>query len=100
MRDESRAPEAPAAASPLADGGLIRAIGTVGLAAGILNITIGGGIFRLPANVASSLGAAAPVAYLVCAVAMGLIVLAFAEAGTLEPVEELEHFVLMAEVPA
>lgn len=82
MRDDSRAPEAPAAAAPLADGGLVRAIGTVGLAAGILNITIGGGIFRLPANVASSLGAAAPLAYLVCAVAMGLIVLAFAEAGS------------------
>jgi amino acid transporter len=64
------------------EGGLVRAIGTFGLAAGILNITIGGGIFRLPANMASSLGAAAPVAYLVCAVAMGLIVLAFAEAGS------------------
>ena len=50
---------------------LVRAIGTFGLAAGIVNITIGGGIFRLPANVAGSLGAAAPLAYLVCAVAMG-----------------------------
>jgi amino acid transporter len=62
--------------------GLIRAIGTLGLAAGIVNITIGGGIFRLPANVAASLGAAAPLAYLVCAVAMGLIALGFAEAGS------------------
>ena len=60
---------------------LVRAIGTVGLAAGIINITIGGGIFRLPANVAGSLGAAAPVAYLVCAAAMGLIVLCIADAG-------------------
>jgi len=56
-------------------------IGTFGLAAAIINITIGGGIFRLPANVAGSLGAAAPVAYLVCAVAMGLIVLCIADAG-------------------
>lgn len=61
---------------------LVRAIGTFGLAAGIINITIGGGIFRLPANVAGSLGAAAPVAYLVCAVAMGLIVLCIADAGS------------------
>ena len=37
---------------------LTRAIGTFGLAAGIINITIGGGIFRLPAIVAGSLGAA------------------------------------------
>ena len=60
---------------------LVRAIGTFGLAAGIVNITIGGGIFRLPANVAGSLGPAAPLAYVVCAAAMGLIVLCIADAG-------------------
>jgi basic amino acid/polyamine antiporter, APA family len=60
---------------------LVRAIGTVGLAAGIVNITIGGGIFRLPASVASSLGPAAPAAYIVCALAMGLIVVCIADAG-------------------
>lgn len=65
-----------------ADSSLVRAIGVVGLAAGIVNVTVGGGIFRLPADVAQSLGAAAPIAYLVCAVAMGLIVLCFAEAGS------------------
>jgi APA family basic amino acid/polyamine antiporter len=64
---------------------LIRAIGTFGLAAGIINITIGGGIFRLPANVAGSLGPAAPLAYLVCAVAMALIVLCIADAGSRVP---------------
>jgi amino acid transporter len=62
--------------------GLIRAIGTFGLAAGIINITVGGGIFRLPADVAGSLGAAAPIAYLACSLAMGLIVLCFADAGS------------------
>ena len=60
---------------------LKRAIGTFGLAAGIINITIGGGIFRFPALVASSLGAAAPIAYLVCAIAMALIVICIADAG-------------------
>jgi basic amino acid/polyamine antiporter, APA family len=60
---------------------LARVIGTLGLAAGIINITIGGGIFRLPGNIAGSLGPAAPLAYLVCAVAMGLIVLCIADAG-------------------
>jgi amino acid transporter len=59
----------------------VRAIGTLGLAAAIINITIGGGIFRLPANVATSLGPAAPLAYLVCAAAMALIVFCIADAG-------------------
>ena len=64
---------------------LLRVIGTFGLAAAIINITIGGGIFRLPANVAGSLGAAAPLAYIVCAVAMGLIVYCIADAGRRVP---------------
>src|SRR5688500_11458735 len=64
--------------------GLVRAVGTLGLAAGIVNVTIGGGIFRVPAapDVVGGLGAAAPVAYLVCAVVMGLIVICIAEAGS------------------
>lgn len=61
---------------------LVRVMGTLGLAAAIVNITVGGGIFRLPANVAGSLGAAAPVAYIVCAIAMGLIVMCMADAGS------------------
>ena len=60
----------------------MRAIGTLGLAAGIINITIGGGIFRLPANVATTMGPSAPIAYIVCALAMGLIVLCIADAGS------------------
>jgi APA family basic amino acid/polyamine antiporter len=72
----------PTAAPPSSPESLVRVIGTLGLAAGIINITIGGGIFRLPASVASSLGAAAPLAYLVCAVAMALIVLCIADAGS------------------
>ncbi len=67
---------------PSGESSLLRAIGVLGLAAGIVNVTVGGGIFRLPADVARSLGAAAPLAYIVCAVAMGLIVLCFAEAGS------------------
>lgn len=64
------------------EGSLIRALGVWGLAANIVNITVGGGIFRLPAAAAAALGPAAPVAYVVCAVAMTLIVLCFAEAGS------------------
>jgi len=64
------------------DSGLIRSIGTVALSASIVNITVGGGIFRLPADMAASLGVTAPLAYLLCAVAMGLIVMCIAEAGS------------------
>jgi basic amino acid/polyamine antiporter, APA family len=65
-----------------AESSLARSIGTLALAASIVNITIGGGIFRLPADMAATLGATAPIAYLLCAVAMGLIVLCLAEAGS------------------
>jgi APA family basic amino acid/polyamine antiporter len=71
-----------AARTAAAESSLARSIGTVALAASIVNITIGGGIFRLPADMAATLGATAPVAYLLCAVAMGLIVLCLAEAGS------------------
>jgi len=62
--------------------GLERAIGVRGLAANAFNVTVGGGIFVLPAVVAAAIGPSAPVAYVVCAAAMGLIVLCFAQAGS------------------
>ncbi|HYJ79944.1 MAG TPA: amino acid permease, partial [Longimicrobiaceae bacterium] len=61
---------------------LLRAVGVWGLAASIVNVTVGGGIFRLPGEAAAGLGRDAPVAYLLCALAMGLIVLCIAEAGS------------------
>lgn len=61
---------------------LVRALGVRALAATIFNVIVGGGIFGLPSEVAQGLGAAAPIAYVVCAIAMGLIVLCFAEAGS------------------
>ena len=65
-----------------AESALRRSIGPLALAATIVNVTVGGGIFRLPADVAASLGATAPIAYLLCAIAMGLIVICIAEAGS------------------
>ncbi len=62
--------------------GLIRAVGVRGLTAGIINYTLGAGIFVLPALVAVKVGAAAPVVYVICAMAMGLIVICFAAAGS------------------
>jgi APA family basic amino acid/polyamine antiporter len=62
--------------------GLIRAVGVRGLTAAIINYTIGAGIFVLPAIVAAKVGGAAPIVYVICAIAMGLIVLCFADAGS------------------
>lgn len=64
------------------DEGLIRAVGVRGLTAGIINYMVGAGIFVVPAVVAGMVGAAAPIIYVVCAVAMALIVMCFAEAGS------------------
>jgi amino acid transporter len=66
---------------PAADDSLRRVIGTGGLAASIVNIVVGGSIFVLPAVLARELGTGAPAAYLTGAVVMGLVTLAFAEAG-------------------
>jgi APA family basic amino acid/polyamine antiporter len=61
---------------------LIRAIGIPSLAANIVNATIGAGIFALPAAVALQLGAASPLAYVICAIAMCMFVTCFAMAGS------------------
>jgi APA family basic amino acid/polyamine antiporter len=66
----------------VADAGLERAIGARQLTASIINSTIGAGIFVLPAVAAAGLGAAAPIAYLVCAALMALIVCCVAAAGS------------------
>src|SRR5437762_3782444 len=69
--------------SPLKEeAGLIRAIGVPGLTANVVNATVGAGIFALPAAVAAQLGAASPIAYLICAVAMCFFVTSFAMAGS------------------
>jgi amino acid transporter len=68
--------------SPKEEAGLIRALGIPGLTANIVNSTIGAGIFALPALVAAQLGAASPLAYIICAVGMCLFVTCFAMAGS------------------
>jgi amino acid transporter len=71
-----------APASEDADRLLVRALGVRQLTANIFNHTVGSGIFVLPAFAVLQLGGAAPVAYLVCAAVMALVVLMFAEAGS------------------
>jgi amino acid transporter len=60
----------------------VRAIGVRGLTASIVNTTIGAGIFVLPGLVARDLGAAAPLAYVVCGLVMTFVVASFAMAGS------------------
>jgi amino acid transporter len=61
---------------------LSRELGTRQLAATIFNYTVGSGIFVLPAFAVLQLGTAPPLAYVACAIIIGLVVLCFAEAGS------------------
>lgn len=67
------------------DHGLVRSMGTLALAAAIVNGVVGSAIFQLPAAVAQLAGHLAPVAYLICAVLMAGVVICFAEAGSRVP---------------
>ena len=61
---------------------LKREIGVRSLTLAILNITVGTGIFVIPAIIAENLGATAILAYLVCGVLIFFIALCFAEVGS------------------
>ena len=61
---------------------LVRAIGRWGLAALVINSIIGSGIFGLPAIVAAHLGRESPLAYLVAAAGVGMIMGCFAEVAS------------------
>ncbi len=61
---------------------LLRAIGVLGLTANIVNTTVGASIFKLPADMSKQLGGAAPLAFVVCAIAMAFFVTSFALAGS------------------
>lgn len=61
---------------------LSRELGVRQFAANIFNYTVGSGIFLLPATAVITLGTAAPLAYVACAIVIGLVVLCFAENGS------------------
>lgn len=62
--------------------GLKREIGIWGLTSNAINITIGAGIFVLPAVVAEQLGTASAIAYLVCGVLVAMVMFCFADIGS------------------
>ncbi len=67
------------------DAGLVRVLGPLGMAAAIVNTVVGAGIFRLPASMYAAVGSYAPLAFLLCAVVMGGVVICFAEGGSRVP---------------
>jgi amino acid transporter len=69
-------------APPVTDAALLRTLGVRQMATNAINGIVGSGIWVLPAAVAAILGPAAIIAYLVCAVAVGLVAMCFAESGS------------------
>ena len=67
------------------DHGLTRGIGLFAFTFAIINAVVGAGIFSLPADMARAAGPQALIAYLICAVATGAVVLCCAEAGSRVP---------------
>ena len=78
----ARAGRANAAAAAETHAGLARRIRRWDLVALVLNCVIGAGIFGLPSRVFALAGTYSLVAYLVCAVVVGLIAVAFAEVAS------------------
>lgn len=74
--------ETPGNSNSNPDALLSRDLGVRQLSANIFNYIVGSGIFLLPATAVATLGSAAPLAYIACAIVIGLVVLCYAEAGS------------------
>jgi basic amino acid/polyamine antiporter, APA family len=67
------------------DIGLVRAFGPLAFAASIVSMTVGAGIFAVPAALAARVGPYAPLAFLACGFAVGAVAVCFAEGGSRVP---------------
>ena len=67
------------------DAGLVRGIGPWALTGAFVGILVGSGIFNIPAPMAAAVGPWAPLAYLACGLAVGAVMLCFAEAASRVP---------------
>lgn len=72
----------PTTPPPHGEAALVRALGPFALGASILNIIVGAGIFVLPALLFTRMGSAAPLAFVVGALAIIPIALCFAAVGS------------------
>lgn len=70
------------ASKPQGEAALIRAVGTFALTAAVINVIVGGGIFRMPSSLAEKMGPAAPLALLAGALAIVPVALCFAAIGS------------------
>ena len=64
------------------DAALIRAVGSFALAAAVMNIIVGGGIFRMPSALSAQAGITAPLALVAGALAIIPVALCFAAIGS------------------
>lgn len=64
------------------DEGLKRVIGVPALAAAVVNLSIGSGIYVVPAVICIQLGAAGVIGYLLCALMFAAIILCYVEVGS------------------
>jgi amino acid transporter len=67
------------------DAGLVRVVGPITLAASMISIVVGAGIFVVPAQLSQTMGSLAPLATLGCALVVGAVGLCMAESGTRVP---------------
>jgi basic amino acid/polyamine antiporter, APA family len=72
----------PTVRSHSTEASLVRVLGIRQLTAAIVNTTVGAGIFVIPAVVSQGLGAAAPVAFLLCAGIMACVTISLAMCGS------------------
>ena len=77
--------QTPGEAENSRDRGLVRVMGPWALAAGIVSIVVGAGIFSVPGALAASIGAWAPAAFLGCGTAVGAVAICFPEGGSRMP---------------
>src|SRR6478735_9950843 len=79
MNDATR----PTPPAPLqGDAALLRAVGSFALTAAVMNVIVGGGIFRMPSALSAQMGAAAPLALVAGALAIIPVALCFAAIGS------------------
>jgi APA family basic amino acid/polyamine antiporter len=79
MNDATRSPSTPPL---LGEAALVRAVGSFALTAAVINVIVGGGIFRMPAALSAQMGAAAPLALVAGALAIIPVALCFAAIGS------------------
>ena len=67
------------------DAGLVQTVGPLGLAASIVSMMVGAGIFAVPSALAAAIGPFAPLAFLACSAGIGAVAICCAEGGSRMP---------------